>query len=296
MAEDEAFLAKSEFYFTDPGCSIAVRRVAAANAAQHRFDLTAEPHFHNFSELVIVTAGGGIQVIDGEEIPVGAGEVFLIRGRTVHFFRERRRIGLVNVQFDPDRLPLPLEWLRKLEGYRTIFDSASGVVGIRRLKLGAAQLSTALETAGKLERELAEPAPGTPPAALALLLELIVFLSRCFGAPPLRNSGTADRVGKAVTLIEREYFRPWTLDELARHCATSPNTLLRWFREAVGTTPVDYLIRVRLRRAAEQLACGGTVSEAAESCGFRDSNYFSRRFRAAYGVPPREYRRGLRSG
>ena len=33
MAEDEAFQAKSEFYFTDPGCPIAVRRVAAANAA-----------------------------------------------------------------------------------------------------------------------------------------------------------------------------------------------------------------------------------------------------------------------
>ena len=38
MAEDEAFLAKSEFYFTDPGCPIAVRRVAAANAALNSFN------------------------------------------------------------------------------------------------------------------------------------------------------------------------------------------------------------------------------------------------------------------
>lgn len=189
--------------------------------------------------------------------------MFLIRGRTVHFFRERRRIGLVNVQFDPDRLPLPLEWLRKLEGYRTIFDSASGVVGIRAAE---ARRRATFHRAGDCQENwsgTAEPAPGTPPAALALLLELIVFLSRCFGAPPLRNSGTADRIGKAVTLIEREYFRSWTLDELARHCATSPNTLLRWFREAVGTTPVDYLIRVRLRPG------GGTTGLRRDGFGGR---------------------------
>ncbi len=291
MADEEAFLAKSEYYFTDPACPIAVRRVAAANAAQHRFDLTVEPHRHDFAELVIVTSGGGIQMVDNTEVAVGAGEVFLIRGQTIHFFRERNRIGLVNVQFDPARLPLPLEWLRKLAGYNALFAPESAAVPVR-LKLGAAKLAATLEIAGRLERELADPLPGSAPAALALLLELIVFIARCHGAPPVENPAAAKRVGRAVALIESEYFRPWTLAELARLCATSPNNLLRLFREAVGTTPVDYLIRVRLRHAAELLSRGSTVSEAAESCGFRDSNYFSRKFRAARGVSPREYRNG----
>lgn len=69
---------------------------------------------------------------------------------------------------------------------------------------------------------------------------------------------------------------------------------LRLFRTATGTTPIEYLLEVRLRRAAELLRRTGLpVGEVAARCGFHDSNYFSKRFRALYGVSPRTFRGGL---
>jgi len=82
-----------------------------------------------------------------------------------------------------------------------------------------------------------------------------------------------------------------TLGELAKVAHLSPNHLLRLFKTATGSTPGEYLLRVRLRHAAKLLRQSGLpIGEVAESSGFPDSNYFSRKFRALYGKNPRAYR------
>ena len=290
------FQAKSEFYFSDPDCPVAVKRVAASNAAQHLHDLTTEPHRHDFAELVIITAGNGVQVVDGGEYAVSLGDVFLIQGNGAHYFLERNRVSMINVLYDPARLPLPFGWLRRLPGYNVIFELEPSVRSAEtfkhHLKLSATELAEAVEIVGKLERELEQDTPGAELAAFQRLLELIVFISRCYDAPPAENLAAVMRVGRIISLLESEFMREWRLEELAKLAATSPNNLLRLFRTVTGTSPVDYLIRVRLRRAAEALKnTPGAVAEIAADCGFADSNYFARKFRAAYGVSPREFRK-----
>ena len=49
--------ARGENYYIDPGFPLALSIVRAENRPQHPYDLTCEAHYHNFSELVIVTAG-----------------------------------------------------------------------------------------------------------------------------------------------------------------------------------------------------------------------------------------------
>jgi AraC-like DNA-binding protein len=83
-----------------------------------------------------------------------------------------------------------------------------------------------------------------------------------------------------------------TLLELARHVHLSPYHLHRSFREQVGTTPHEYLLRRRLERARELLAGGATVTETAGATGFSSPGYFSTVFRRRLGVTPSEYRRG----
>jgi AraC-like DNA-binding protein len=58
----------------------------------------------------------------------------------------------------------------------------------------------------------------------------------------------------------------------------------------VGVTPHQYVLRVRLRRAAKLLARGGmAVTEVALECGFADLSNFVRTFRRAAGVPPARF-------
>lgn len=85
--------------------------------------------------------------------------------------------------------------------------------------------------------------------------------------------------------------RPLSLDEMATAVRMSPGHLTRIFRHRFGTGPVAAVELIRLARAATLLQRSSlTVGAVAEACGFANPFHFSRRFRAAYGVPPRTYR------
>lgn len=283
------------YYFTS-GIPIAVAEVNPSPHAQHPHDLTGIEHFHDFCELVLVTAGSSIHRIDGEEYPVSAGDLFLIQGHARHHFTERGKVGMLNVQFDPDRLPLPLDSLRQIPGYNVIFHLEPALrdkSGANRLRLDGEKRTHAEELIRRLQRELRECAPGFEAAALALLLELVVFAARSYGEDPRPDRAALLRMGEVIGRIERGFAERITLAELARAAHVSPNHLLRLFKTATGSTPGDYLLRVRLRHAAKLLRQSTlAISEVAEASGFADSNYFSRKFRETYGKSPRAYRGG----
>lgn len=299
MMAEKSTKALGAYYFENPELPVAVAEVRAAAETQHAHDLTAREHCHDFSELVLITAGSGSQFIDGAEYPVTAGDVFLVRGRSSHCFPDRRQVSMLNVQFDPERLALPYGFLRQIPGYNVIFQLEPTMRGYRgggnRLRLDRNGLALAEEQIRQLRTELKQRTPGYEAAALALLLELIVFVSRRYGGSPAPNHAALLRMGEVISRIERDYASPITLARLAAIACTSPNNLLRLFRTATGSSPIEYLLKVRLRRAAELLRKSALpVGEIAAQCGFNDSNYFTKRFRSLYGESPRNYRNSLK--
>ncbi len=54
---------------------------------------------------------------------------------------------------------------------------------------------------------------------------------------------------------------------------------------------MEYVLATRLAKATDMLTDGDmNITEIAFRCGFHDSNYFTRQFRQAFGMPPRDYR------
>ena len=71
----------------------------------------------------------------------------------------------------------------------------------------------------------------------------------------------------------------------------SPYHFLRTFRQVVGLTPHQFLLRTRLQRAAVRLrASDEPVSAIAFEAGFNDLSTFNRRFRRVTGLTPSAYR------
>ena len=92
--------------------------------------------------------------------------------------------------------------------------------------------------------------------------------------------------------IEREYASALTVDQLARHAGIGASRLNQLFKEQRGRTPIQYLLALRLKHAAGHLRNPyWNISEIARLCGFENTNYFSRKFRAVYGITPGEFRR-----
>lgn len=86
-----------------------------------------------------------------------------------------------------------------------------------------------------------------------------------------------------------------TLADLAAVAGLSRYHFLRTFRNVVGVTPHQWLLRSRLRDAAEQLRVTSIpVTQIAWNVGFDDLSNFIRSFRAEFGVSPRRYRAGSR--
>ena len=96
--------------------------------------------------------------------------------------------------------------------------------------------------------------------------------------------------------IEKHLSESITISDIAEAAVISESECLRCFKRSIGTTPIQYLKELRIRRAAEMLSSYNcSVSYAAEHCGFLDMSYFSKSFRCLMGETPKQYRNRVHS-
>jgi len=103
------------------------------------------------------------------------------------------------------------------------------------------------------------------------------------------------RAVEAALWIDQYAQEPINLDLAAKAAGISPFHFLRLFARVLGVTPHQYLIRMRLRRAARLLADGAdSITDVAFDSGFADLSNFVRTFHRAAGIPPRRFRQAAR--
>jgi AraC-like DNA-binding protein len=101
----------------------------------------------------------------------------------------------------------------------------------------------------------------------------------------------------ATTIVEAEYGRDLSLDDIARRVASSRRQLQRAYAEIGNTTFREHLTAVRMERAAEMLRNRGlTVREIAHRVGYRQPAQFAKAFRRHHGEAPSSFRRARRPG
>ncbi|MHA6480373.1 helix-turn-helix transcriptional regulator [Paenibacillus sp. strain BS8-2] len=97
----------------------------------------------------------------------------------------------------------------------------------------------------------------------------------------------------AVQLIHDHYSERLLLSNVARAAGYSVQHFHRLFVASYGTTPQQYMLQLRMRRALQlfQEEPGITVDRVAEMLGM-DTSYFIRMFKRTYGITPKQHAKG----
>ncbi|UOZ10344.1 GlxA family transcriptional regulator [Amycolatopsis sp. WQ 127309] len=112
--------------------------------------------------------------------------------------------------------------------------------------------------------------------------------------PPAPRGSALEPV---LTWMEENCAKELTLEDVAVYAGMSTRTLNRRFREQTGTTPLQWLLRVRVRRAQHLLeATDYAVDRIAGEVGFGSPTAFRERFKRVVGTSPNTYRASFRAG
>lgn len=102
-----------------------------------------------------------------------------------------------------------------------------------------------------------------------------------------------EHVGRALEKLHQRPAHPWTIEELAKECATSRSVLAERFAHLVGVPPIQYLAQWRIQLAASMLrTTKASLAEIAARVGYGSEAALSRAFKRWVGIAPAPYRRG----
>lgn len=100
----------------------------------------------------------------------------------------------------------------------------------------------------------------------------------------------SQQVEKAVRWLTLQYTRPVTIKEMAGALGYHRTYLSKLFKQEMGISPRQFLLKIRMERARTLLSEPLTIEEIASSVGFSDPLYFSKQFKKWFGEAPSEYR------
>ena len=223
--------------------------------------------------LVYVLEGQGrYQDASGSACEVGAGDLIVIFPELAHRYGPGRR-G---------------EWSE----FHVIFEGPAFDLWRGAGLLDAARPVTRLGPVGEWGERLLAVADGSPPQTVAVsrLLTLLseVAATRGEQATPARLPW----LDQAWHLLGSELSQELSPTDVAARLGLSYETFRKAFEKQVGVSPARYRSDRRLG-AAQALLLHTQMSgrQIADSLGFRDEFYFSKRFKQHTGLSPREYRK-----
>lgn len=137
------------------------------------------------------------------------------------------------------------------------------------------------------------PAPKGPNNWLsrARLAELLMVIDN-ETAPRVVNDEVQRQVEMAVEHIRTRFIESITVSQLAEMAGLSTSHFAAVFRQRIGVSPIELLLRMRLNAARDLLATTRLpIKQVARLCGFHSPQYFATLFARRTGQSPLAYRR-----
>src|SRR5262245_46962906 len=235
-------------------------------------------HCHATTNIGLALQGTFTETIGTRPIAVSPGSLTILPAgeiHTDHYDREETHCVIIEVK--PPRLDM----------IREASDILESVGHFRNEALDS--------LTHRVERELRIQDAASPLAIEALIMELLTqavrsnFDGRQHAAPPsLRN---------ARDFIHDRFLSNIGLSEVAASAGMHPSHLAKMFRRHYRCTVGEYVRRLRLEYASEELSRSNKpLTEIALAAGFYDQSHFTHAFKLQFGLTPSAYRAAAQTG
>ena len=240
-------------------------------------------HWHTYYELELVLDGAGVQWINGRQLPLGAGSLYLMTPEGLHRLQARQPMDILSLKLPASGLPSYLQ----------------GMLGQYSQPAFCQLEPPAWEECRsdfmRIYREMQQPGLGGDACIHSLAALLLCALRRrdaLHTTAPVPDHALM-RMQTVMEYIQAHFREPLTLADTARSVGLTPNYLSARFTQVIGCGFSAYVAGLRVEYARQLLAQGNvSVTEAAFESGFGSLSHFLRTFKRLCGVSPGAYRRG----
>ncbi len=132
---------------------------------------------------------------------------------------------------------------------------------------------------------------------IADLEKIIIYLLRSdyvkelpLSSTPMQQKYDSELLDGIINYVNENIYNPITIEELCEKFSLSRSTLQILFKNNLEVAPKQYISDLKLAKAKQLIKeSSHTISEIATICGFGSIHYFSRKFKATFGITPTDY-------
>lgn len=298
----------------------------ASESAEYTKVTVIQEHAHSFLELVLVSKGACIHCFRNIEMPLFAGDVFIIPPDQPHSYRLTARTKFFNCYFYPDHLGT--HWFQMiydalqnwnftpkiphldrqtelLSNLNSKSDQPNAVTaqtkaaiqGVIHLTPSAANYVESLLL--QIENEQQNQEFASESMKLCALLSILITINRtrsqqvsCSPEYIARSASHTELIHNALLYIDQHYSDEIDLKKLAHDSSLSESYFRTIFKNVTGMPPLEYITRLRIIKALKLIQRDGmTIRQAAECVGIYDPNYFTRLFKKIMGHSPKYFKK-----
>lgn len=252
-------------------------------------------HYHDFTELTIVTSGSATHVVEGLEYPIRKGSVMSVNPCFAHEYKDVDNLEHYNFMFDVGSFALLENGLKKLKGFRLFFETLPQMRYRRKfigqMVLDDEQFEFTSAVCELIYKEFKSKSPEYKILVKTYFTTLLAYISNIYVSDEESIPEAIEKIIQSVEYIEENFNKKISIAELSEIACLSERHYSRLFKKVYGISPAQYIINCRVDHARLLIrSTDATLTEIAYLCGFSDNSAFSKTFLKKYGVSPSQYR------
>lgn len=231
-----------------------------------------------FNKLYFIIEGEGYGKIDNVEFQVHPGQFILIPSNSIHSFHSYENKDIVKYFCHFKSKTGDLELFDFLEvPYSVDVPNANSLIELFKQLI---QSFTSNDYMAVLKENTA-------------LLQLIMYYFEHVDNEEIRIAKTKSNeiLSNVINYIANNLSKNININDLAELVYLHPNYFIKYFKKHMGSSPKNYMNKLRLEKAKELLLISElSIIDISKEIGYSDSCYFSKYFKKKTGFTPSEFR------